>query len=303
MRICAALERRGADLGMAGALRIFGEASTPGSKAEFTIALNGLLIAAAPGGAMSPEAQDTATPLEVRIRRSRTRARLYSRPARADGGCSAGYTHKGGNGLGLFRPRRRVHPDHRRLRTAVHRFSGLRRRARSTRASIWRSIPPSPAHCSAAAIRRPGLPSKAFDRDFEPLVEIVQDTVGRHDAFATACNSRYYDDMGYPGHVNCTDNFNAALAPYGIPGRKGWEALNYFYNTNIDHSNQLYLDEPWSRPGDYVLMRALTDLVCVSSSCPDDIDAANGWDPTDIHVRTYLKQRKILTSGSLSHDP
>ncbi len=133
----------------------------------------------------------------------------------------------------------------------------------------------------------PGLPSKAFDRDFEPLVEIVQDTVGRHDAFATACNSRYYDDMGYPGHVNCTDNFNAALAPYGIPGRKGWEALNYFYNTDIDHNNQLYLDEPWSRPGDYVLMRALTDLVCVSSSCPDDIDAANGWDPTDIHVRTF----------------
>ncbi|MGO7704619.1 DUF1989 domain-containing protein, partial [Rhizobium ruizarguesonis] len=49
----------------------------------------------------------------------------------------------------------------------------------------------------------PGLPSKAFDRDFEPLVEIFQDTVGRHDAFATACNSLYYDDMGYPGHVNC----------------------------------------------------------------------------------------------------
>ena len=133
----------------------------------------------------------------------------------------------------------------------------------------------------------PGLPSKMFGRDFEPLVEIVQDTVGRHDAFATACNSRYYDDMGYPGHVNCTENFNRALDPYGIAPRKGWEALNFFYNTNIDAHNQLYLDEPWSRPGDYVLMKALTDLVCVSSSCPDDIDAANAWDPTDIHVRTY----------------
>ena len=139
----------------------------------------------------------------------------------------------------------------------------------------------------------PGLPSKAFGRDFEPLVEIVHDTVGRHDAFATACNSRYYDDMGYPGHVNCTENFNNALAPYGVARRKGWEALNYFYNTNIDANNQLYLDEPWSRPGDYVLMRALTDLVCVSSSCPDDIDAANGWEPTDIHLRTYSAQEKF----------
>src|SRR5262249_12326762 len=50
---------------------------------------------------------------------------------------------------------------------------------------------------------------------------------------------------------------------------------------------QLFLDEPWSRPGDYVLLRAMTDLVCASSACPDDIDAANGWNPTDIHVRIY----------------
>ena len=86
--------------------------------------------------------------------------------------------------------------------------------------------------------------------------------------------------MGYPGHVNCSDNFSAALAPYGIKPRRGWAALNLFYNTAIDHNNVLYLDEPWSRPGDFVLLRALTDLVCVSSACPDDIDAANGWNPT-----------------------
>ena len=49
-------------------------------------------------------------------------------------------------------------------------------------------------------------------------------------------------------------------------------------------------------------MRALTDLVCVSSACPDDIDAANGWNPTDIHVRTYSGKEKFSTSGGLSHD-
>ena len=116
----------------------------------------------------------------------------------------------------------------------------------------------------------------------------MQDTVGRHDAFATACNPRYYDDMGYPGHVNCTENFNPALGALWRRRRaRAGKRINYFYNTNIDSKNQLYLDEPWSRPGDYVLMRALTDLVCVSSACPDDIDAANGWNPTDIHIRTY----------------
>ena len=47
------------------------------------------------------------------------------------------------------------------------------------------------------------------------------------------------------------------------------------------------MDEPWSRPGDYVLLRAMNDLVCASSACPDDIDPANGWQITPVHVRVY----------------
>jgi aminomethyltransferase len=138
-----------------------------------------------------------------------------------------------------------------------------------------------------AAYPAPGLFSKFYDQNFEPMIEVVQDTCGRHDSFGTACTAKYYDDMGYPGHVNCSDNFNAVLQPYGVEARKGWMAINLFYNTGIDDANQIYFDEPWSRPGDYVLMRALKDMVCVSSACPCDVDAANGWNPTDIHMRIY----------------
>ncbi|MGO8036494.1 DUF1989 domain-containing protein [Rhizobium leguminosarum] len=291
-RTRAALQRRGADLAKAGALCIFGSGSTPGSRAEFTISTKGLLIVAAPASAMSPEAQDTATPIEIRIKRSlliRDYASALPEPAadpvediRIRAATAAAYFVRAGEFIQIIDVYGRQCTDFQAFAARkVDKGLDLALDSTVTRTLLGRSYP------------MPGLPSKAFDRDFEPLVEIVQDTVGRHDAFATACNSRYYDDMGYPGHVNCTDNFNAVLAPYGIAGRKGWEALNYFYNTNIDHNNQLYLDEPWSRPGDYVLMRALTDLVCVSSSCPDDIDAANGWDPTDIHVRTFSGKEKF----------
>jgi aminomethyltransferase len=115
----------------------------------------------------------------------------------------------------------------------------------------------------------------------------VLDTVGRHDTFLLACTAKYYDDLGYPGHANCTDNFNRALAPHGVAPRAGWAAINFFYNTSVAADGRICRDEPWSRPGDHVLLRALTDLVCASSSCADDVDAANGWNPTDIHVRIY----------------
>ncbi|MCY3642544.1 MAG: DUF1989 domain-containing protein, partial [Acidimicrobiaceae bacterium] len=50
----------------------------------------------------------------------------------------------------------------------------------------------------------PGLYSKFYNARMQPLVEVIQDTVGRHDTFNTACNARYYEELGYPGHINCT---------------------------------------------------------------------------------------------------
>jgi len=147
--------------------------------------------------------------------------------------------------------------------------------ATSTRHVVGRSYP------------APGMLAKFYTQDFEPLVELVRDTCGRHDSFGTACTAKYYEDLGYPGHVNCSENFNRALQPFGIQPRPGWMAINLFFNTNFDDSNQMYFDEPWSRPGDYVLMRALKDMICVASACPCDVDPANGWNPTDIHMRIY----------------
>ena len=293
-RTLSALRRRNIDLGKARVVRLFGAGSRrAGNGAAFTAGRDGILIVAAPGGEMSPDAQDTSTGLELRLTRaaasSGKRLDVLPEPLadpihdiRIKAATASAYLVRAGEYIQVIDVSGRQCTDFQALAARkVDKGLDYGLDSTVTRTLLGRSYP------------TPGLPSKAFDREFEPLVEIVQDTVGRHDAFATACNSRYYDDMGYPGHVNCTDNFNKVLAPYGVAPRKGWEAINYFYNTNIDHHNQLYLDEPWSRPGDYVLMRALTDIVCVSSSCPDDIDAANAWDPTDIHVRTYSATEKF----------
>ena len=80
-------------------------------------------------------------------------------------------------------------------------------------------------------------------------------------------------------------------------------AVNFFFNTGDRHHTSVVIsDEPWSRPGDYVLLRALTDLVCVSSACPDDIDAGQWLEP-DRHPCPHLFGRgKILSSRGHTHD-
>lgn len=137
------------------------------------------------------------------------------------------------------------------------------------------------------AIPQAGLLGKYFSQTMQPLVEVVQDTCGRHDSFLLACTARYYEDAGYPGHPSCSENFNQVLQPYGIANRSGWAAINFFFNTEVNGAGEIVASESWSRPGDYVLLQAQQDLLCASSACPDDIDPANSWQPTAIQVRIY----------------
>ncbi|MEO1551683.1 MAG: DUF1989 domain-containing protein [Pseudomonadota bacterium] len=150
----------------------------------------------------------------------------------------------------------------------------------------------------------PGLHDKFFDQDMTPLLAVRQDTVGRHDTFALACTARGYEERGFPGHVNCSDNISDAFAPYSIARRRAWPAINFFFNSWIDWADHaISVDEAWSRPGDYVAMEALSDLVAVSTACPDDVDPINGWNPTDIHVRIYTPEAKLTHAVAWRAEP
>lgn len=298
--ILALLARHGVDPERTNAARLFGDWSAAGARESFIAQGPAHIFVGAPARAMSVE-EDEANPpsdLLLELRRAQPRSRLEPRlPAplaepildlRIDAASARGYEVKEGQYIQIIDVEGRQCSDFlafgvRRLDDGVER--GLD--ATTTRYFMGNAYP------------QPGLFGKFYDQDAQPLVEVVRDLVGRHDTFGLACNAKYYEDMGYPGHINCTENFNAQLDRFGIAARKGWPALNLFYNTAFDDANLLVFDEPWSRPGDYVLMRAMTDLVCASSACPDDIDPSNAWIPTDIHVRVYDAKRKF--SMAISH--
>ena len=142
----------------------------------------------------------------------------------------------------------------------------------------------------------PGLFSKFYDTDHEPLVEVIRDTVGKHDTFNLACTSKYYEDAGYFGHPNCSDNLTESMSKYGVQKQKGWHAINLFFNTSTGGLNSVISDESYSRPGDYVMFKALKDLTIGTTACPSDIDPCNSWNPTNIFVRTYDKNKEFRKS-------
>ncbi len=283
----AGLVRRGIEPAAAQALRLFAPDGQPGEEESFAVERETLCVLAAPGADMAADAQDPPTELRLTVERAADgNAPEHGLPEpladprldfRIDRATAQAYEVKAGEYVQIIDVSGRQCSDF----LAFHRGDldrGIEREIDSTATRYY----------VGGAYPGPGLFSKFFDGTARPLLELVRDTVGRHDTFGLACTAKYYEDLGYPGHVNCSDNINGVLAPYEIAPRQGWPAINLFYNTTIcPETSQLFFDEPWSRPGDYVLMRAATDLVCVTTACPDDIDPANGWNPTDIHLRVY----------------
>jgi aminomethyltransferase len=291
------LAARGLDPHDARAVRVLGDGSPPGASESFRAERPVTVVVAAPAGRLVDGAPP---PSDLLVEVRRTAPRGYGNQElppplaeprldfRIDKASAAAYEVRAGEYIQVIDVEGKQCSDF----LAFHRGKLEDGHERGLDSTVTRSL-------MGNAYPMPGLQGKFYDQDMDPLVEVVRDTVGRHDTFALACTAKYYEDMGYPGHVNCTENFNRELDPYAIAARSGWPALNFFYNTAFDSDLVLTMDEPWSRPGDYVLLRAMTDLVCSSSACPDDIDPANGWNITDVHVRVYAPENRF--SVAIAH--
>ncbi|PDS28366.1 aminomethyltransferase [Rhizobium phaseoli] len=301
--VLRALSTAGFDLGRAEAVQIFHGGSSPADHLAFQADRPGLLIVGAVGDEMSVDSSVPLTELVLYVRRVKKQNEkgefalpdpigkpIYEHTILP--GTAHSYEVKKGQYIQVIDVRGRECTDFQAFsRSDLDRGveSGIDQGA--TR-SMTGTFHPTP-----------GLLSKYYTTDLDPLLELVQDTSGHHDTFAIACTGRYYEDLGYFGHKNCSDNISNALSPYSIRPRRGWPTINFFFNLLQNDPHALASGEPWSRPGDFVLMRALTDLVCVNSGCPSDIDPANGWNPSEIHVRLYDETESFKRSVGYRMSP
>lgn len=120
------------------------------------------------------------------------------------------------------------------------------------------------------------------------MLRLEEDTVGRHDMLMPACDGRrYLDYYGLPDHPNCRDNLSNALREYGIPYERVPNPFNFFMHVAILSKGEIEVREPLSEKGNFVVLRALTDLIVAISACPNDRNPQNGRDPSDLLVRVF----------------
>ncbi len=119
-----------------------------------------------------------------------------------------------------------------------------------------------------------------------PMLEIVADTVGRHDFLLTPCSydtfHHFYPDL--PPHRGCFGNLAAALEPYGVSPDRIPVAFNCFMNVPVDAvTGKLSVLPPISQAGDHIVFRAAMDLLIGLTAC--SAPASNGGSFKPIHYR------------------
>lgn len=120
----------------------------------------------------------------------------------------------------------------------------------------------------------------------KPLMKLVKDTVGKHDFFFPACDYyRYKVDFNLEDHPNCHDNLVKALEKYNIRPAVLPDPINWFMNNVLDENGDYEIHEPLSKPGDFVELKALTDVVVAVATCSQDLAPVNGWKVTPLKLQ------------------
>ena len=141
------------------------------------------------------------------------------------------------------------------------------------------------------------------------MLDLVEDTVGRHDILWAAPTGPRVDDAPAPSaplaEPDASDGevaipaegvadpgtspdrgFAPALAAVGVTGVDAPDPVNFFMQLAVMQQGDLELRTSTSERGDRVVLRALTDLI-VAVRASDAADETNGDAPTDVLVRIY----------------
>lgn len=118
------------------------------------------------------------------------------------------------------------------------------------------------------------------------LLEIVEDSCGVHDFLLTPCSEatfrHFYADK--PVHRGCFGNLAEALAPYDIDADTIPVAFNLFMNVPVDGEGKIRVLSPTTRAGDFIRLRALTDLIIGLTACSAYDSCGGSFKPIDYRI-------------------
>lgn len=126
----------------------------------------------------------------------------------------------------------------------------------------------------------------------QPMLEIVEDTVGRHDTLGGACASesntvRYAHEKKFMH--SCRDNFLMGLLSHSdeLTKRDIGSNINFFMNVPVTPDGGLSFADGISGPGHYVELEAKMNVLVLISNCPQLNNPCSGFNPTPVEFVVF----------------
>jgi uncharacterized protein YcgI (DUF1989 family) len=123
-----------------------------------------------------------------------------------------------------------------------------------------------------------------------PMLSIIEDIVGLHYSGGGFCSEEInFLRFKVQSTRNCADNLALAFKSHGIQ-REDFNfdcCFNIFMNLTLHPDGSMRLQEPLSKSGDYIDLRAEMDCIIAISNCPQDRNPCNGFNPTPLQIKVF----------------
>lgn len=120
----------------------------------------------------------------------------------------------------------------------------------------------------------------------EPLMEIVQDKNGQNDCLLAPCSpgtfKHFYNKED--GRIGCLGNLRKAFSAEGVNPDLITSTFNIFMNVQINRAGKIEVLPPKSKPKDYMILWALTDLIVGLTACSAEMSNNNSFKPIEYMV-------------------
>lgn len=111
--------------------------------------------------------------------------------------------------------------------------------------------------------------NKIYSNKSAVMLEIVEDTCGKHDFLLAPCCSQTFKKIyGFTHkHPSCRENLHMHLHKYGLSEAGIPTAFNVFMNVEVNNEGKIKVLPPVARPGDYIVFKAGMDMIIGLTAC------------------------------------
>lgn len=111
-----------------------------------------------------------------------------------------------------------------------------------------------------------------YSRSGHIMMEIIQDTCGRHDFLVTPCSCQMFQmiEKNNLHHPSCLENLEKSFLKFNLDTNLIGTTFNIFMNVEVAFDGKIKVAAPLSKRDDFVSFKAKMDLYVGLTACSDE---------------------------------